>query len=779
VYSLNSTSDSVKQAPSPQPSAVPVAAEVTRPAPAEIPFRVWPGRPYPLGATWDGAGVNFALFSENATKVELCLFESADDREATRCIPLPDCTDRVWHGYLPDVEPGQLYGYRVHGPYDPKNGHRFNPAKVLLDPYAKAIGRDLEWDDSLFAYHIGEGGDEDLVPDGHDNAAYCPLAAVLDTAFTWGDDRPPRIPWHKTLIYEVHVRGLTEQHPGVAEKHKGTYAGLASEPVIDHLKSLGVTAVELLPVHYHSNDRHLTENGKVNYWGYNTLGFFAPHTGYASKNSAWKSVQEFKMMVRGLHAAGIEVILDVVYNHTAEGNHMGPTLSWKGIDNASYYRLMPDDHRYYMDYSGCGNGFNMTSPRVLQMIMDSLRYWVTEMHVDGFRFDLASALARELHDVDKLGAFFDIIHQDPILSQVKLIAEPWDVGPGGYQVGNFPVLWTEWNGKYRDSIRRFWKGDGGLVSELATRLSGSSDLYQGDGRRPYASINFVTCHDGFCLTDLVSYNEKHNEANGEDNRDGANDNNSWNCGVEGPTDDPDILELRERQKRNLIATLLLSEGVSMLFAGDELSHTKGGNNNTYCQDNELTWLNWDLDERKQKFLDFVRKCTRIWREQPVLQRRKFFQGRALRGSGIKDISFFDLSGQEMTDQQWGEPNARSIGIRLAGDEIGDHDERGEPIRGDTLLLLFNSHWEELPFTLPAAREEHVWETMLDTARPEEGCKVYKPGERFPLFGRSVAVLRTATREEVGQPVTAAQLHALRQEADRANVPNPHTPPLRS
>ena len=473
------------------------------------------------------------------------------------------------------------------------------------------------------------------------------------------------------------------------------------------------------------------------------------------------------MMVRALHAANIEVILDVVYNHTAEGNHMGPTLSWKGIDNASYYRLVTDDHHYYMDYSGCGNGFNMQSPRVLQMIMDSLRYWVLEMHLDGFRFDLASALARELHSVNKLGAFFDIIHQDPVLSQVKLIAEPWDVGEGGYQVGNFPVLWTEWNGKYRDSIRRFWKGDGGLVSELATRLSGSSDLYQGDGRRPYASINFITCHDGFCLTDLVSYDQKHNEANGENNNDGANDNQSWNCGVEGPTDDPEILETRERQKRNLLTTLLLSEGVAMLFGGDELSHTKGGNNNTYCQDNELTWLNWHLDERKQKFLTFVQRVTRVWREQPVLQRKNFFQGRLLRGQEVKDITFFDLSGNEMNDQQWGEPNARSIGIRLAGDEIGDTDERGEPVRGDTLLLLFSSHWEQLPFKLPTAREEHVWETLIDTARPDEGCTMYEPGAEFPLFGRSVAVLRTATRAEVGQPVTAAHLGVLRREADKS------------
>ena len=740
-------------------------------------MRVWPGRPYPLGATFDGVGVNFALFSEHGTKVELCLFDDRDDPKETHRIPLPEITDLVHHGYFPDVGPGQLYGYRVHGPYDPGAGHRFNPNKVVLDPYAKAIGRDVRWDDALFGYRVGPNPDADLEMDARDSAAFCPLASVIDTAFTWGDDRPPRTPWHKTLIYEAHVKGLTNRHPGVPEDKRGTYAGMASEPVIEHLLGLGVTAVELLPVHYHLNDRHLVEKGLTNYWGYNTLGFFAPHVEYASRNSPRKSVQEFKSMVRSFHAAGIEVILDVVYNHTGEGNQMGPTLSWRGIDNAAYYRLSPEDRRYYMDFTGTGNTLNMMHPRVLQLIMDSLRYWITEMHVDGFRFDLASTLARELMEVNRLGAFFDIIHQDPIISQTKLIAEPWDVGPGGYQVGNFPVLWTEWNGKYRDTVRRFWKGEGGTAGELATRLSGSSDLYQDDGRKPYASINFVTCHDGFSLQDLVSYNEKHNEANGEGNRDGANDNDSWNCGAEGPTDDPNIAALRERQKRNLIATLMFSEGVPMLFGGDELSHTKNGNNNTYCQDNELTHPSWDLDPRKRQFLDFVRRCTRIWREQPVLQRRKFFLGRPIRGGDIKDISWFGPDGREMDDGGWQSPHVRALGMRLAGDLINELDERGQPIVGDTLLLLINAHWEEIPFKLPPARAEHVWETLVDTRDPEAPVRVLRPGATFPLFGRSLALLRTCLQQEAGQELTGVQAEALRREASRARQPGPADPPL--
>jgi len=737
-------------------------------------MRVWPGRPYPLGATWDGAGMNFAIFSEAATKVELCLFDTVESKKETHRIQLPEQTDMVWHGYFPDVEPGQLYGYRVHGPYDPKAGHRFNANKVILDPYAKAIGRDLQWDDSLYGYRVGN---DDTSFDSRDSAPFAPLASALDTAFTWGDDRPPRTPWHKTLIYEAHVKGLTMRHPDVPEERRGTYAGLASEAVIDHLLDLGVTALELLPVHYHLNDRNLVEKGLTNYWGYNTLGYFAPHMPYASRQSPRKSVQEFKTMVRSMHAAGIEVILDVVYNHTGEGNEKGPTLSLRGADNAAYYRLNPQDRRYYVDYTGCGNTLNMTHPRVLQLIMDSLRYWIQEMHVDGFRFDLASTLARELHEVNRLGAFFDILHQDPVISQVKLIAEPWDVGPGGYQVGNFPVLWTEWNGKYRDTVRRFWKGDGGLASELATRLSGSSDLYQDDGRRPYASINFVTAHDGFSLQDLVSYNEKHNEANGENNRDGADHNDAWNCGAEGPTDDANIIALRERQKRNLLATVLFSQGVPMLFAGDELSHTKQGNNNTYCQDNELAWLDWALDDRRKRFLEFAKKCTAVWREQPVLQRRKFFLGRAIRGSAIKDISFFEPYGKEMGDAAWNDPHVKCLGLRLAGDLMNEVDERGEPIVGDTLLLLLNAHWEEIPFTLPRTAHEQVWETLIDTRDDDAPLRVCRGGDPYPLFGRSLALLRTTTAGAAGSPASPAQLDALRREARRANRPSPGEPPL--
>jgi isoamylase len=730
-------------------------------------MRVWPGRPYPLGATWDGAGVNFALFSEHATKVELCLFETVDATKESLRIPLREHTDQVWHAYLPDVLPDQFYGYRVGGPYEPARGHRFNANKLVLDPYAKAIGRDLKWDDALFGYQVGDQ-DTDLSFDERDNAAFAPLASVVDTAFTWGDDRPPRTPWHKTLIYEVHVKGFTHLHPEVPEKLRGTYAGLAAEAAIQHLRALGVTAVELMPVHHHVDDRHLLEKGLTNYWGYNTLAFFAPDLRYASAQEPRQAVHQFKMMVRALHAAGIEVILDVVYNHTAEGNQLGPTLCMRGIDNASYYRLSPQEPRYYMDFTGCGNSLNMTHPRVLQLIMDSLRYWVLEMHVDGFRFDLASTLARELFEVNRLGAFLDIIHQDPVLSQVKLIAEPWDVGPGGYQVGNFPVGWTEWNGKYRDAVRKFWKGDGGQMSEFATRLAGSSDLYQQSGRAPYASVNFITCHDGFTLEDLVSYHDKHNEANGEGNQDGANDNNSWNCGAEGPTDDPNILALRERQKRNLIATLFFSEGVPMLRGGDELSQTQKGNNNAYCQDNDLTWLHWDLDARQQRFLEFVRKATRIWAEQPVFQRRKFFQGRKIRGTDIKDISWFNPSGQDMSDEDWGSGFSKCLGIRLAGDLIGEVDERGEPIIGETLLLLLNAHHEAIPFTLPATRAEHHWERMLDTALPagDGELLVQQGGEQYPLQGRSVVMLRTRLPEETGQVVSASQIETLRREARR-------------
>jgi len=709
-------------------------------------MRVWPGNSYPLGATWDGKGVNFALFSEHATGIELCLFDTVDTDKETYRIPLTEHTDQVWHAYLPEVLPGQLYGYRVHGPYTPEQGHRFNPNKIVLDPYARSIGRDVRWADELFGYHVGDT-EADLSCDGRDNAAYAPLAVITDTAYTWGDDRPPRTPWNKTVIYELHVKGFTRLHPDIPERLRGTYAGLASEAAIQHLVRLGVTAVELLPVHHFLKDRHLVERGLTNYWGYNTLAYFAPESGYAASHLPQDAVQQFKMMVAALHAAGIEVILDVVYNHTAEGSHLGPTLSLRGIDNAAYYKLSPEDPRYYMDYTGCGNSLNVRHPRVLQLIMDSLRYWATEMHVDGFRFDLASTLARELYEVDRLGAFFDIIHQDPILSQLKLIAEPWDLGVGGYQVGNFPVLWSEWNGKYRDVIRRFWKGDGGLLSEFATRLSGSSDLYQGDGRKPYASINFVTCHDGFTLNDLVSYNEKHNEANGENNQDGADDNNSWNCGAEGPTDEPAIQALRWQQMRNFMTTLLLSEGVPMLLAGDELCHSQQGNNNAYCQDNELTWVNWELTEEQQAWHEFVRSLAQLRRTQPVFQRRKFFQGRAIHGEGIQDISWFEPSGQEMTEEAWNTEYTRCLGVRLAGDLIGEVDERGENIVGDTILLLLNAHHEAIPFTLPATREGELWERLLDTAEPQGTPLTCAGGQQYQLQGRSMAVLRIRPQQE--------------------------------
>jgi len=733
-------------------------------------MRIWPGRPFPLGATWDGAGVNFSLFAENATKVELCLFDEPDATKESARVELSEQTARVWHNYFPDIIPGQLYGYRVHGPYEPQDGHRFNPKKLLLDPYAKAIGRCLKWDDALFGYQLNHD-DKDLTLDERDSAAFAPLAAVVDTSFTWGDDRPPLTPWHRTFIYEVHVKGFTKRMPGVPERLQGTYAGLASEAAVQHLQDLGVTAVELLPVHHRVDDRFLVDKGLVNYWGYNTLGFFAPDLRYATQPDPDAAVKEFKMMVRSLHAAGIEVILDVVYNHTAEGNEKGPTLSFRGVDNASYYRLAPDP-RYYMDFTGCGNTFNMQQPQVLQLIMDSLRYWVVEMHVDGFRFDLASTLARELYEVDRLGAFFDIIHQDPILSQVKLIAEPWDVGPGGYQVGYFPILWTEWNGKYRDNVRQFWKGDGGTVSEFSTRLSGSSDLYQHTGRAPHASINFITCHDGFSLEDLVSYNEKHNEANGEENRDGSSNNDSWNCGIEGPTDNPEVIALRERQKRNLLATLMLSQGVPMLLAGDEIGHTQQGNNNTYCQDNELTWLDWDLDDRRKAFLDYSKKVCRLFQEHPVFQRREFFRGRALRGTDIKDISFFEPSGGEMSDEDWNRGYVKCLGVRLAGDLIDDVDERGNPISDDTALILLNAHHEPILFALPETGSGQVWELALDTARDDGEAISLPGGDQFELRDRSLAVLFTRSEEEARQPVSRAQLETLRREVRKPEPPVP-------
>jgi glycogen operon protein len=709
-------------------------------------MRTMPGAPYPLGATWDGKGVNFGLFSENATMVELCVFESEDAGKEAHRIRLTEHTNRIWHVYLPDARPGLLYGYRVHGPYDPASGHRFNPAKLLVDPYAKAIARQIRWDDSLFAYRVGHPS-ADLVPDSRDNAAFVPLARVVDPAFTWGDDRRPKTPWHDTVIYETHVKGLTAKHPEVEPRLRGTYAGLAAEPVIRYLKDLGVTAVELMPVHHHVDERQLVERGLVNYWGYSTLSFFAPDLRYHS--GAMDPVSEFKMMVRTLHEAGIEVILDVVYNHTAEGNHLGPTLSLRGIDNAAYYRLSPKDLRYYVDYTGCGNTLNMQHPQVLQLIMDSLRYWILEMHVDGFRFDLASTLARELRDVDRLGAFFDIIHQDPVISQVKLIAEPWDLGEGGYQVGNFPVLWTEWNGKYRDTVRRFWNGAGGQVAELSTRLAGSSDLYEQTGRRPHASINFVTCHDGFTLHDLVSYNEKHNEANGEGNRDGCTHNDSWNCGVEGPTDDPTIKRLRERQVRNFLATMMVSQGVPMICGGDEFGRSQRGNNNAYCQDSDLTWYDWDFDKEQRQLLEFTRRVISFRKEHPALRRRAFFQGRRIRGSEIKDIAWFSASGREMTDEEWMADHVRTMGMRLSGDAIEEKDEFGRPIAGESLLILLSAHSAAVPFVLPAHRPGTRWIVSFDTAR--DGERHPRPlgrgGRTYDLQAHSLVGFRLASHNE--------------------------------
>jgi glycogen operon protein len=711
------------------------------------PLRVWPGSPYPLGATWDGVGVNFALFSEHATRVELCLFDSADAEVESLTIPLPEQTDMVWHGYLPDVQPGQLYGYRVHGRYAPHAGYRFNPNKLVLDPYARVVGRSIRWHESLFGFTFGQ---DDTTFDSRDSGPYAALAAVVDNAFTWGEDRRPRTPWHETLIYELHVKGFTRLHPHIPEPLRGTYRGLASEPAIRHLTSLGITAVELMPVHHHADEWHLVQRGLGNYWGYNTLSYFAPDLAYASAATPLDAVREFKTMVRTLHEAGLEVILDVVYNHTAEGNHAGPTLSLRGIDNSSYYRLLPDQPRYYQDFTGCGNTLNMRSPRVLQLIMDSLRYWVQEMHVDGFRFDLASALARELHAVDKLGAFFDIIHQDPVLSQVKLIAEPWDLGEGGYQVGNFPTKWTEWNGKYRDTVRRFWRGDSGVVSELATRLSGSSDLYEQSGRRPYASINFVTSHDGFTMADLVSYVDKHNEANGENNQDGENHNLSWNSGVEGATTDRRILELRARQRRNLMATLMMSIGVPMISGGDESGRTQHGNNNAYCQDNETSWTRWDLGPEQRDFLEFTRRLIRIWKQNPVLRRRKFLQGRRIRGVDAADITWLDASGSEMTDAEWGSPEIRYLGMRLNGDAIDEADERGERVMGDTLLLLFNASGDALPFVLPTIDGADRWELLFDTADPWTPARRLRAADRYELAPHSLAGFRLSSASDIAR-----------------------------
>jgi isoamylase len=703
-------------------------------------LRHWPGYPYPLGATWDGRGVNFAIYSENATGVELCLFDVEPEQKETARIPLREQTDFVWHGFFPELRPGQVYGFRVQGPYDPAKGHRFNANKVMLDPYAKEIVGLTHWTDEMFGYRIGDPK-EDLSFDDRDNAATAPLAIVIDAAFTWGNDAPPRTPLHNTLIYELHVKGFTRLHPDIPDS-PGTYTALGSEAAIRHFQSLGITAIELMPVHHHVDDRQLLDRHLSNYWGYNTLAFFAPDFRYRSDDFG-TTVHQFKTMVRNLHEAGIEVILDVVYNHTAEGNHLGPTLSLRGIDNAAYYRLDEKQPRFYKDYTGCGNTLNMRNPRVLQLIMDSLRYWVVEMHVDGFRFDLASTLARELHAVDKLGAFFDIIHQDPVLSQVKLIAEPWDLGDGGYQVGNFPVGWSEWNGKYRDCMRKFWRGDAGVLDEFATRLCGSSDLYAWNSRQPHASINFCTCHDGFSLRDLVSYDKKHNEANGEENRDGADDNLSWNCGVEGPTDDPQINALRARKQRNFLATLLVSQGVPMLLAGDELGKSQQGNNNTYCQDNELSWLDWNLSDEQRELTEFTKRLIAFWKTQPTLHRRRFFHDRAYRGEEVADILWFRPDGEKMTPPDWQAGFSRSVACLLRGENI-DVDDRGETISGATLLMLFNAdHKLAIDFKLPAPPSGQPWMLEFDTFETFQEVAVYAPGSKYELRPCSMAVFSDA------------------------------------
>jgi isoamylase len=699
---------------------------------------VYPGNPYPLGATWDGKGVNFALFADNATGVDLCLFNSTESDVESIKIRMTERTHQVWHVYLPEVKPGQLYGYRVYGPYEPHNGHRFNSHKLLVDPYAKAVAGTIEWHDAMFGYEIGNP-EGDLNPSDVDSAPYVPKSVVIDHAFDWEGDALPKIPYHQTIIYETHVKGFTKMHPDIPEEIRGTYAGLAHPVTINYLKQLGITAVELLPIHHFITDRHLNERNLTNYWGYNTIGFFAPDVRYSSSGVLGGQVVEFKNMVKELHKAGIEVILDVVYNHTGEGNHMGPTISFRGIDNASYYRLT-EDNRYYMDYTGTGNTLNAMMPNVLRLIMDSLRYWITEMHVDGFRFDLASALARELHDVDRLGSFFDIIHQDPVISQVKLIAEPWDIGEGGYQVGKFPPGWAEWNGKYRDSMRDYWRGEESILGEFAERLTGSSDLYRDDYRSPTASINFITAHDGFTLNDLVSYNEKHNMANGEDNNDGESHNRSWNCGTEGPTDDPKIVDIRERQKRNFLTTLFLSQGVPMMLAGDEISRTQGGNNNAYCQDNEISWVNWH--EADTELLQFTRKLIHLRKSHPTFTRRRWFQGQPIKGIGLEDIAWFSPNGREMTEEKWNHDFAKALGVFMNGRGIHSRGPKGEHIIDDSFYVIFNAHHEPVSFKLPPKKYGQQWNKVLDTSenRVDEESDSYLAGETVKINGRSIVLL---------------------------------------
>ena len=699
---------------------------------------VWPGKAYPLGATYDGSGTNFALFSEVAEKVELCLFDA--DGTETR-YRLPEVDGFIWHGFLPTIEPGQRYGYRVHGPHDPAEGNRCNPNKLLLDPYAKAIDGTFAWDQSLFGYNFGD-------PDSRndeDSAASMPKSVVVNPFFDWGVDRPPQREYADSFIYEAHVKGLTQTHPDIPDAMRGTYSAIAHPAIIDHLKALGVTAIELMPVHHFANDSTLIDKGLSNYWGYNTIGFFAPDAKYSSSTTPGGQVQEFKAMVRTLHEAGIEVILDVVYNHTAEGNHLGPTVSMRGIDNAAYYRLVDDDKRYYMDYTGTGNSLNVGHPHSLQLIMDSLRYWVTEMHVDGFRFDLASTLAREFYDVDKLSTFFELVQQDPTVSQVKLIAEPWDVGPGGYQVGNFPPQWTEWNGKYRDTVRDFWRGEAGSLGEFASRLTGSADLYEHTARRPVASINFVIAHDGFTLRDVVSYNDKHNEANGEDNNDGESHNRSWNCGVEGPTDDPEITALRARQERNFLTTLLLSQGVPMICHGDELGRTQGGNNNGYCQDNEITWVDWENAD--EELVAFASKLSALRAEHPVFRRRRFFTGRPVRqrgSEGVPDISWFRPDGSEMNDEDWDTGFGKSVAVFLNGHGIPDLDPRGQRVIDDSFVICFNGHHEPLEFTFPPEEFGAAWQPVIDTAADvDDDGETVAAGASRQIEARSVLVFQQA------------------------------------
>jgi glycogen operon protein len=703
---------------------------------------LWPGRPYPLGTTWDGAGVNFALFSEHATGVELCLFDGPNTGQAREQIPLRERTDLVWHGYVPDLGPGQLYGYRVHGPHAPDQGLRFNPAKLLIDPYARALAGELQWRDEVFGYRVGDPSG-DLSRDDRDSAAFVPRSVVVDPTFDWEGDQPPRTPWHRSVVYEIHVKGFTARHPGVPEKLRGTYAGLTAPAALDHLTRLGITAVELLPVHGHVDEHALVQRGLRDYWGYNSIAFFAPHAAYAADPRPGGQVREFQAMVKALHRVGLEVILDVVYNHTAEGNHLGPTVTFRGIDNPAYYRLVPDQPRYYQDSTGCGNTLDLRQPRALQLLMDSLRYWVLDMHVDGFRFDLAPSLAREGGAMERAACFFDVIRQDPVISQIKLIAEPWDVGPGGYQLGNFPVGWAEWNGRYRDAIRRYWRGDPGQVADLAYRLTGSSDLYQDDGRRPYASVNLVTAHDGFTLADLVSYNGKHNEANREGNRDGSDDNLSWNTGTEGPTEDPAILTLRERRIRTFLATLFISQGVPMLCGGDEMGRTQQGNNNAYCQDNEISWVDWSLDDRAQRLLSFTRGLIQLRKAHAELQRRKFFQGRPLCSADMKDLTWHRPDGGEMAEAEWRQATLRAFGFRLCGDAMDDVNERGEPITDDTLLVLLNAEPESVDFVLPAAHPGVGWEVVVDTGdagMPEPPPRL-ADGSHVAVVGRSLKVLR--------------------------------------